>query len=46
MAEDWQEVMGVGDGKTLAFADMLSVIMGALKEIAGKMEPKMETANA
>jgi hypothetical protein len=34
MAQDFQATFGVGDGTTLHFGDMLSVIMGGLKEMA------------
>jgi hypothetical protein len=34
MAQDFQKAFGVGDGKTLFFGDMLSVIMGSMKELA------------
>jgi len=34
MAQDFQATFGVGDGRTLHFGDMLSVIMGGLKEMA------------
>jgi hypothetical protein len=34
MAQDFQKVFGVGDGQTLHFGDMLSVIMGGLKEMS------------
>jgi hypothetical protein len=34
MAQDFHETFGVGDGMTLQYGDMLSVIMGGLKEMA------------
>jgi hypothetical protein len=34
MAQDFAATFGVGDGTTLHFGDMLSVIMGGLKEMA------------
>lgn len=34
MAQDFQETFGIGDGQHLHFGDMLSVIMGGLKEMA------------
>jgi len=34
MAQDFQKTFGVGDGKHLFLPDMLSVIMGSMKELA------------
>lgn len=38
MAEEWQEIMGVGDGRTLNLFDMMSVVLGSLKELSGSLE--------
>lgn len=37
-AEDFQRETGLGDGKTIAVQDMVGVTMGAVKELAAKVE--------
>jgi hypothetical protein len=34
MAQDFQKTFGIGNGTTIHFGDMLSVIMGGVKELA------------
>ena len=37
-AEEFQKATGVGDGRTIKFQDAIGVTMGAVKEIADKVD--------
>jgi hypothetical protein len=45
MAEDFQAATGKGDGRTINVQDMLGTTMGAVQELAGKVEQLEQTVS-